>query len=274
MKKMYSAIAVGVLVLAGLVIGLILMISKVENGHVGVIYSINGGVQDEVLGQGWHIVYPTERVIEYPVRTQNKNYESLAVATIDGKTINMPVSLNYHVDSEKAAAVYKKFGNVTIEDLEEGYIKTRINDALRQTVSEYTVIEAFGERIGDIKLETIDVAKADLENDGIIIEDIMLSAPQPDAETQKAIDDRVKATQELERKKTDKLIATEEAERKRIEAEGEAEANRVIQESLSEEVLMQQLIEKWSGTQPISIGGEGVMIDLPVPQTEEDKSEE
>ncbi len=274
MKKMYTAIGVGILVLAGLIAGLILMVSKVENGHVGVIYSINGGVQEEVLGQGWHLVYPTERVIEYPVRTQNKNYESLAVATIDGKTINMPVSLNYHVDSEKASAVYKKFGNITIEDLEEGYIKTRINDALRQTISEYTVIQAFGERIGDIKLQTIEVAKADLEKDGIIIEDIMLSAPQPDAETQKAIDDRVKATQELERKKTDKLIATEEAERKRIEAEGEAEANRVIQESLSEEVLMQQLIEKWSGTQPISIGGDGVMIDLPQPQPEEKTEEE
>lgn len=274
MKKLYAAIGVGAIVLAGLIVGLILMISKVENGHVGVIYSINGGVQDEVLGQGWHLVYPTERVIEYPVRTQNKNYESLAVATIDGKTINMPVSLNYHVDSEKASAVYKKFGNVTIEDLEEGYIKTRINDALRQTVSDYTVIEAFGERIGDIKLETIEIAKEDLEKDGIIIEDIMLSAPQPDAETQKAIDDRVKATQELERKKTDKLIATEEAERKRIEAEGEAEANRVVQESLSEEVLMQQLIEKWNGTQPISIGGEGVIVDLPQAQPEEEAEEE
>ena len=102
----------------------------------------------------------------------------------------------------------------------------------------------------------------------------MLSAPQPDAETQKAIDDRVKATQELERKKTDKLIATEEAERKRIEAEGEAEANRIIQESLSEEVLMQQLIEKWSGAQPISIGGEGVMIDLPQAPAETDEEEE
>src|SRR5699024_12591717 len=111
MKKMYAAIGVGAIVLAGLIVGLILMVSKVENGHVGVIYSINGGVQDEVLGQGWHLVYPTERVIEYPVRTKIKHYESLEVATIDGKTINMPVSLNYHVDSEKASAVYKKFGN-------------------------------------------------------------------------------------------------------------------------------------------------------------------
>ena len=61
MKKMYAAIGIGVIIIAGLIAGLILMVSKVENGHVGVIYSINGGVQDEVLGQGWHLVYPTEQ---------------------------------------------------------------------------------------------------------------------------------------------------------------------------------------------------------------------
>src|SRR5699024_9059569 len=112
-----------------------------------------------------------------------------------------------------------------------------------QTVSEYTVIEAFGERIGDIKLETIEIAKDDLEKDGISIEDIMLSAPQPAAETQKAIDDRVKATQELERKKTDNLIATEEAERKLIGCERKAAAEGIVEQPLNEEGLIQQRME-------------------------------
>lgn len=261
---------VGIAVVAGIV-ALVFLVSKVDNGNVGVVYSISGGVQEDVLGQGWHVVSPTERVIEYPVRTQNKNYESLAVATTDGKTINMPVSLNYHVDPERASAVYKKFGSVSVEDLEDGYIKTRVNDALRQTVSNYTVIETFGERIGDIKLETIDLALADLEKDGIIVEDIMLSAPQPDEETQAAINDRVKATQELERKKTDKQIATEEAERRKIEAQGEAEANRIVEESLTDKVLQQQLIGKWNGTNPIQIGSEGVIVDLPQSSTEDEE---
>ena len=263
MNKFYALVGVIVIAIIGGITALIFMVSKIDTGHVGVVYSINGGVQDEVLGQGWHIVSPTDRVIEYPVRTQNKNYEHLSVATTDGKTIHMPVSINYHVDPERASAVFNKFGNVPVETLEDGYIKTRINDALRNTVSDYTVIEAFGERIGDIKLEVIELAKADLDKDGIIIEDIMLAAPEPDTETQAAIDDRVRATQELERKITDIEIAKSEAERKRIEAEGEAEANRIIQESLSEEVLQQQLIEKWKGNYPIQIGGEGVIIDLP-----------
>lgn len=263
MNKFYALIGVIAFAFIAGIVTLVLLVSRIDTGHVGVVYSINGGVQDDVLGQGWHVVSPTERVIEYPVRTQNKSYEYLSVATTDGKTIHMPVTINYHVDPERASAVYNKFGDVSVDSLEDGHIKTRVHDALRNTISDYTVIEAFGEKIGDIKLETIELAKSELDDVGIIIEDIMLSAPEPDAETQAAIDDRVKATQELERKKTDIEIAESEAERKRIEAEGESEANALIQDSLSEEILQQQMIEKWSGEQPIQIGGEGVIVDLP-----------
>lgn len=262
-KVVVFGTAVGVILIGAVIAFFLFFATIVDNGNVGVVYSLNGGVQEQTLGQGFHTVGATDRVIEYPVRTQNKNYESLEIATLDGKAISMPVSLNYSVDPEQASAVYKKFGNASIEDLEEGYIKTRINDALRQTVAKYTVIEVFGESIGDVKNETIELAKEDLARYGIIVEDVMLSAPAPDAETQKAIDNRVAANQELERKKTDKAIAAEEAERKKIEAQGESEANRIVEESLTDKVLQQQLIEKWNGTNPISIGSEGVIVDLP-----------
>lgn len=270
-NKALGVIVGGVVILIGVIIALILLVAKIDEGHVGVVYSINGGVKEETLAPGWHITGVTDKVIEYPVRTQNKNYESLAVATIDGKTINMPVALNFSVDPAKASAVYKKFGSVSMDDLVDGYIKTRVNDALRQTVSDYTVIETFGERIGDIKAETIEIAKADLEKDGIIVEDIMLSAPTPDAETQKSVDERVRATQELERKKTDKQIAVEEAERRKIEAEGEAAANRIIEESLTDKVLQQQLIEKWTGQNPIQISSDGgIIVDVPMSSEEQE----
>lgn len=257
-------IVVGATLFIGVLLFLIFFVTKVDNGNVGVKYSMNGGVQDEVLGQGWSLTEPTTRVIEYPVRTQTKEYEGMSVATKDGKTIYVPISVNYRVDPEKASSVYRKFGNVTIETLEDSYIKTRINDGLRQTISKFSVIETLGEETGTIKEETLAYIKEDLGEEGFIVEDIVIIAPQPDEETQKAIDDRVKATQELERKKTDKLIATEEAERKKIEATGEAEANQIVEDSLTEKVLQQQLIEKWSGEQPISIGAEGgVIVDLP-----------
>lgn len=67
--------------------------------------------------------------------------------------------------------------------------------------------------------------------------------------------------QELEKKRIDKEIAKEEAERKKIEAQGIKEANEIVSESITDEIVKQQLIEKWSGDKPITIGGETI-VDL------------
>lgn len=262
-------IAAVVLVIISAIVFVTLFLAKVDNGHVGVIYSMNGGVQETTLGQGFHVVGVTDKVIEYPVKTQSKNYDGLASATRDGKTLNLPVSINYHVDPEQASTVYKKFGNVAVEDLEDGYIKTRVNDALRQVVSQYTVIETLGEKTGEIKTATLERAKEDLAGAGFVVEDVVINAPQPDAETQSAIDDRVKASQELERAEIDLQKAEKEAARVKVESQGKAAANKILEESLSDSILEQQLIEKWSGQNPISIGSEGVIVDLPSGQKDE-----
>ncbi|WBF81186.1 hypothetical protein FMLHJGGC_00133 [Staphylococcus phage BSwM-KMM1] len=47
-----------------------------------------------------------------------------------------------------------------------------------------------------------------------------------------------------------------------MEAKGEKKANDIRSESLTDEVLQQQLIEKWNGKQPIQIGGDGTIVDV------------
>ena len=101
-----------------------------------------------------------------------------------------------------------------------------------------------------------------LEKQGFVIEDIALSSPKADKNTQKAIDSRVKANQELERTKVDKQIAEQNAKKKEVEAKGTKKANDIVNESLSDKVLQQQLIEKWDGKQPISIGSDSVITNL------------
>lgn len=262
-KVVIFGTAVGVILIGAVIAFFLFFATIVDNGNVGVVYSLNGGVQDEVKGQGFHVVGFTDRVIEYPVKTQTKQYDNLATSTSDGKTLNLPISISYSVDQEKASSVYRKFGNVSVEELEEGYIKTRINDALRHVVSQYTVIETLGEKTGEIKTATLEKAKEDLANSGFVVEDIVINAPQPDAETQAAIDDRVKASQELERAEIDLEKSKKEAERLQVQSQGEADANKIIEESLTDKVLQQQLIEKWSGENPIQINGDGVIVDLP-----------
>lgn len=251
---------VGIVAIIGFVI-LIMCITKVPQGHVGVVYSVNG-VKEETKSPGWHITAPFDKVNKYPTKTQTHKYKDLNVATSDGKNLTMDIDISYKVDATKAVDLFNRFGSADIEELEKGYLRSRVQDNVRQAISKYSVIDAFGVKTGEIKQDTLDKLNKNLEKQGFIIDDIALSSPKADKNTQKAIDERVKANQELERTKVDRQIAEQNAKKKEVEAKGEKKANEIRESSLSDKILQQQLIEKWDGKQPIQIGGEGVIVDV------------
>lgn len=248
----------GIIIVVAIIIAF-LSIERVPQGTVGVVYSPKG-VKDNTLSPGWHLVAPMNRVNEYPTRTQTISYKDMNVSTSDGKNLNLDIDVNYKVDSSKAVELFNRFGSADIEQLEKGYLRSRVQDNVRQSVSKYSVIDAFGVKTSEIKKSTLDKLEENLKGQGFIVEDIALSSPKADKNTQKAIDSRVKANQELERKKVDKQIAKEEAERKEIEAKGTKKANEIVEESLSDELLQKQLIEKWKGDTPIALPDSGNAI--------------
>ncbi|ULG73494.1 prohibitin family protein [Macrococcus brunensis] len=259
-KSLLLTTIIGMLVLLGAII-LFMCIEKVPQGYQAVIYSVTG-VKDQTKPAGWHIISPLDKAVHYPIRTQTKEYQNLNVATSDGKNLDMDISINYHVDPTKVVKIFNKFGNADIEGLENGFLRTRVLDGLRQSVAKYSVIETFGVKTSEIKKSTLEELQNKLTDQGFIIEDIAISSPKADAATQAAIDERVKANQELERAKTDRAIAEQNAAKKKIEAKGQAEANEILDKSLTDKIIKKHMIDKWDGKQPITVGGEGVIVDV------------
>ncbi|QYA41575.1 prohibitin family protein [Macrococcoides bohemicum] len=259
-KSLFMTTILGILLLLGIILAF-MSIEKVPQGYQAVIYSVSG-VKEETKPAGWHFIFPLDKAVHYPIRTQTKEYTDLNVATSDGKNLNMDISVNYHVDPTKVVKIFNKFGNADITGLENGFLRTRVLDGLRQSVAKFSVIETFGVKTGEIKKNTLEQLQQNLTDQGFIVEDIAISSPKADKATQAAIDERVKANQELERAKTDRAIAEQNAKKKQIEAEGQAKANAILEKSLTDKIIRKQMIDKWDGKQPITIGGEGVIVDL------------
>ena len=260
-KSVVISGVLGFLAIIGFII-LLMCITKIPQGHVGVVYSVNG-VKEDTKSPGWHLTAPFDKVNKYPTKTQTHKYKDLNVATSDGKNLQMDIDVSYKVDATKAVDLFNRFGSADIEELQKGYLRSRVQDNVRQAVSKYSVIDAFGVKTGEIKKDTLDSLNKNLEKQGFVIEDIALSSPKADNNTQKAIDSRVKANQELERTKVDKQIAEQNAKKQEIQAKGEKRANEIREESLSNEILQQQLIEKWDGKQPITYpNSNGVILDM------------
>lgn len=265
-KKGNRRVIGGIIVALALVIAVgitTLFIERIPNGYVGVVYSPNGGVQNETLGQGWHLVGLFDKVTKYPVRMQTVNYENIQVATSDGKNITMDFAYNYSIQPDKVVDLFNKFGPVSVDEIESTYLRTRLWDAGRKAIAKYSVIDTYGQKSSSAALDVQKVFSEDIGELGFIVDDLTLGVPKPDKSTQEAIDARVKASQELERKQTELAIAKAEAEKKRIEAQAISDYNKIIRESMTPEVIQYMWIQKWDGQMPKATGT-GNLIQIPI----------
>lgn len=256
----------GSLVALALIIGLALLsmfIEKIPNGYVGVVYSPNGGVQDETLGQGWHLVGLFDKVTVYPVRMQTVNYKDIQVATSDGKSVTVDFAYNYSIQPDKVVDVFNQFGPIEVEQIEESYLRTRLWDAGRKGIAKYSVIDTYGEKSSEAAVNVQTLFADDIKDLGFVVDNMTLGVPKPDESTQAAINKRVEAAQELERKQIELKIAQAEAQKKKIEAQGIADYNEIIKASISPEVIQNKWIEKWDGVMPKATGS-NQLISIPM----------
>jgi regulator of protease activity HflC (stomatin/prohibitin superfamily) len=248
---------------------------------------MDGGIENETLSQGFHIVAPWKHVSEYPISTETVYYtknivdgddkddkkvdKSVNVNTKDGKQVNVSITYAYHMDVEKLPAVYAKFRGQNIESIQNGYMKNAMYEALNNITSQYSLMELVGDKRPEINQKIFEAFRDDLEEYGIVIETFNLSDVVPDEATATAIQNVVNAQNALQQAKIEKEQAEVEAEKARvtakgkadaaiIEAEGQAQANAKLQQSLTENVLRQRAIEKWSGNLPQVNGNNGGFI--------------
>ncbi len=261
-RKIIGGIIIGI-VIALVVVIATFFIQRIPNGYVGVVYSPNGGVQEDTLGQGWHLVGLFDKITEYPVRMQTVEYQDIQVATSDGKNVTMDFAYNYSIQPDKVVELFNKFGPVPVEEIESTYLRTRLWDAGRKAIANYSVIDTYGQKSSAAGMDLQKVFSEDVGDLGFIIDDLTIGVPKPDEATQEAIDARVKASQELERKQTELKIAEAEAEKKRIEAEATADYNEIINESMTSEVIQYMWIQKWDGKMPKATGT-GNLIQIPL----------
>lgn len=269
-----------------MVVGLIILAmcaERVPTGHVGVVYNMNGGVDGEILTQGWHIVSPTKKVTTYSIgieqsyltaadKGDSKKDESFSTPTSDGKSLVVDLEFSYRFDETRVAETFTRFKGQSGEDVKNTFIKPKMVAWTQEVTAKYPVTDVFGDKRQELN-EALDVyLKEKFEPYGIIIDTVNFTNISTDEETQAAIQKKVTAQQELElaqieaqtakvQAEKDKQVALIEAqknketamiqaEQAKIKAEGEAEAKKIAAEAEAEanrkiaESLTPELIKK------------------------------
>lgn len=293
-KGLLGSIILAVVIIIGLIVG-IGCLERVPAGYVGVVYNMSGGVDGEVLDQGWHWVSPTKKVTTYSIgieqsyltsedKGDSPKDESFSIPTSDGKTVRVNLEFSYKFNADKVADTFVTFKGRSGEDIKNTFIKPKIIAWTQEVSANYPVTDIFGDQRTKINAELDEYLKAKFEKYGIVIDTVNFTDISVDDETAKAIQKKVTAQQELElanieaktaevnaekdkkvaeiNAEKDKKVAEIEAEKIRIKAEAEAEANRKVAKSLTDELIQQEKIAKWNGELPQIVSDSTIIKDF------------
>ena len=211
------------------------------SGEAGVLYkTFDGGVvtDEPALGEGFHFVAPWNKVIVYEVR-QQELLERMKVLSSNGLDINLELSAWYQPQTESLGLLHQKKGQSYLERV----IKPSIRSAARSVVGRYTPEQIYSSKRDAIQEEIFDETKIILDNQYVQLNDVLVRDVTLPPTIKTAIENKLKQEQEFLEYEFTIQKAQKEAERQKIDAEGKATANRILNASLSENILKEKGIQ-------------------------------
>ena len=244
MKQGIIAVILGVAIIGG-IIG-VKSFEYIGTGKVGVVYTMRGGVQDDTLDTGVHFISPFEKVKEFTVaneqiilskddRDESEGDESFKVATADDASISISFQMSYRYDPDTVVDTYKKFKGMDGEDIVEKRVKTVLKSEVSEITTDYSLMDIYSGNRAEINDRLTEYLNKQFTKDyGINVLNASIIDVHPDKQLKKAINNRVAALQEKQQAEAEQEKVKVEAETKKIQAEKEAEVNKIKSESDAE----------------------------------------
>jgi regulator of protease activity HflC (stomatin/prohibitin superfamily) len=228
--------------------------TSVPAGSVG-IQNVYGDVSNDTLKPGFHIKAPWVDVIPMSMQTTKyMDYEKTDVATITGLSneamkVTVGIAVTYHLNPDKAVEVYKNVGT----KYEDKVLRDPIHTVPRDVVSQYdakTLYSASTAGTADrlvVEARILSGLRERIETVGvpnsITVEQVYVRNIDFPPEFTNARTDQMNMETKIKTKENEVRVQEKEADRMRAEAQGIADANKIISGSLTQNYLEWYTIE-------------------------------
>ena len=211
-------------------------------GEAGVVWKRFGGgtVTDKpALSEGFRIIAPWNKVYVYNIKQQEEFESGMRVLSSNGLEISLDVSVLYQPIIEDLGLLHKTKG----EDYLNIVIVPEIRAVARSVIGRYTPEQLYSTKRDAIQNEIYEETKKKVEPQHVQINSVLVRDVTLPPSIKEAI--QRKLTQEQEALEYEFRLekAKQEAEKVRIEAEGKALANRILNASLTPNILREKGIE-------------------------------
>ena len=266
-KGSFKMIA-GSLCAIAVIILLLTSFYNVDTGQVGIVKRF--GKVIAIKEEGLNFKFPLidkvykmnvrEQTLKFSYEGDNNDAPAISASTKDMQTVLVSVTVSDIVSDPMK--LYRAFTGNHVRSM----MVPRVKDAVQSQVARYTIEEFIAKR---------DQLSKDIYNDlentfagyGVTLTNVSIIDHDFSDDYEKAVEAKKIAEQQVEeeRQKQQKLIVEQENKVKLAELEVEkkkleAEANKIVTDSLSKEILQKQMIEKWDGKLPYVTGGSDTIL--------------
>jgi len=227
-------------------------IVQINAGQIGV-KTLFGKVQNDVLGSGLHFINPFLEIRRLDVKTQNYTMsgvhdegqksadDAIRVLTADGLEVTIDLTVLYKLLSSEAPRLLRETG----EDYTDKIVRPVTRTKIRDNSVYYEAIALYSTKRDEFQQRIFSSIDNDFKKRGLILEQMLvrnITLPQSVKET---IEQKINAEQDAQKMQFVLLKEKQEAERKRVEAQGIADYQRIINTGLTDQQLQYEQIKAY-----------------------------
>ncbi|UDL16831.1 membrane protein [Arthrobacter phage Atuin] len=259
--------------IAGVVVGIILFfLSAIYTQEVGealVVKNADGTIAREDTTPGMDLKAPWQDTISFDIKSQQALFKGNGQGTSEGETVDRPeitvstsdkvpsnldIAVRYSVEENNVGEIYTAYK--TESAFFQRLISQDISSVVKDSAGAYTIDTLLGNRQKFSK-DIEDNLKKRWSGKGIIVENVALQTIRPPQTILDRITKSQEAQQQLAQTQAATKVKEEEAKQKRIEAQGEADANRIKNNALSDRILQEKYIESLKNAKNLIVVPEG-----------------
>ncbi|MFL5742867.1 MAG: prohibitin family protein [Flavisolibacter sp.] len=243
---------VGMLVAIGFIVlgALVSCFVTIDAGQVGVT-KLFGKVQQQVLTSGLHLINPLFEIDRMDVRTQNYTMsgtndeghkmgdDAIRVLTADGLEVTIDLTVLYRVIPIEAPRIVRETG----VDYEDKIVRPIARTRIRDNAVYYDAVALFSTKRDEFQNRIFKGIETDFKSRGLLLENLLVRNITLPAAVKGTIEQKIQAEQEAQKMQFILQKERQEADRKRVEAQGIADYQRIISESLTDKQLQYEQIK-------------------------------
>jgi regulator of protease activity HflC (stomatin/prohibitin superfamily) len=194
--------------------------------------------KENVYREGFHVIAPWNEMYIYNILEQTRE-ESLDILDKNGLSLKIDVTIGYNPTPERIGYLYEKFKMQYTQKL----IIPEIRASVRRIAGQYSAEEIYSTKRKEVEDKISSQTRLVLERNNVTLNRLLIRSVTLPPKIKDAIELKLQQEQEMLAYKYKLEKETQEAERIRIAAEAEAAANRIIDASLSKNLLKNRGIE-------------------------------